>query len=584
MSKDKKKGYSILFRAGTGGRRGRYVLSYDAGGGKWKQKVMGEEIATKADAEKWAKAFLAREQAEGRLEPQAANEEEPTLRRLFPKWKGILEQRKLKRATLQGKVSPIESWVMRSRVEGEAPLGDLPIMHITVQTLRPWLRSVRDGVTEHGKPMAAYSTRNVLNALSAFLDDVQAEGWAPLTHNPAKSPGLRVELPKMRTRHGSTKIVVPLEHARALILSDEVSIERRVKYVLAFTSGLSDGEIAGLTWADVDLDASVPFVDINKAAQVRNDAGFGEIGETKTENRIRLVPLHPAAVAALRLWKKEGWELVYTRAKPQPSDFVFIGKRKGRSVRRPEARLLRADLAKLELPTTVRGHRIEFRHTRTSFASYMNAEGHDDALVGRLMGHSGRTVTRGSYIEADMRRLALAVASLPFTWTATTATAGAATVPGFVPAAQSLPQGSRPAQGDSAGLTGRRGWDSNPRMTVLQTGSGSPRLVPSSPESADSRQVIASESNGTSDSNGTQDGPGTVPAATLSPPLRAFLRETRDLLAAGLSALEARAVETARPLPHPAPVVLPPLPPLAKAERRPNPFLTATIELDEAAS
>jgi integrase len=38
----------------------------------------------------------------------------------------------------------------------------------------------------------------------------------------------------------------------------------RVRYLLAFTSGMRDGELSALTWADVDLDAPVPTAAVTK--------------------------------------------------------------------------------------------------------------------------------------------------------------------------------------------------------------------------------------------------------------------------------------------------------------------------------
>src|SRR5260221_9909419 len=62
--------------------------------------------------------------------------------------------------------------------------------------------------------------------------------------------------------------------------------------------GLRDGELAALTWADVDLESATPLVHVTKALQmVSADAeGPATPGPTKTECSVRTLPLHSPTV------------------------------------------------------------------------------------------------------------------------------------------------------------------------------------------------------------------------------------------------------------------------------------------------
>jgi integrase len=44
-----------------------------------------------------------------------------------------------------------------------------------------------------------------------------------------------------------------------------------LRYTLAVTSGMRDGEIAGLTWADIDLSSALPIVRVTKQISTRRD-------------------------------------------------------------------------------------------------------------------------------------------------------------------------------------------------------------------------------------------------------------------------------------------------------------------------
>src|SRR2546426_714596 len=86
-------------------------------------------------------------------------------------------------------------------------------------------------------------------------------------------------------------------------LAAELREDRRARYLVGFLAGLRDGEIAALTWADVDLDAATPLVHVTKSVAIKGPKGFATAGKTKTETSVRTLALHSLAVAALGAWK-----------------------------------------------------------------------------------------------------------------------------------------------------------------------------------------------------------------------------------------------------------------------------------------
>jgi integrase len=95
-----------------------------------------------------------------------------------------------------------------------------------------------------------------------------------------------------------------------------------------------------------------------------------------------------------------------------PEDFVFPGA-DGKPARPRSAAQLREDLARLELPTMIRGQPIEFRATRSSFASWLNEAGVPQPLIKRLLGHVRRDVTEKHYTVRDLGQMARAVLKIP---------------------------------------------------------------------------------------------------------------------------------------------------------------------------
>jgi integrase len=174
-------------------------------------------------------------------------------------------------------------------------------------------------------------------------------------------------------------------------------------YVLALTLGLRQGELLGLRWSDVDLDAGT--LRVTHALQ-RID-GVYRLVEPKTTAARRVLPLPPTAAAALRAhrtrqlterlrlgpaWQDPIPDLVFTRPDGRPLEGTAV-------TQRFQRQLAAAGL-----------RRVRFHDLRHSCASLLVAQGVPTRVVMEILGHSQVSTTLGIYAHVlpGMQQTALA--------------------------------------------------------------------------------------------------------------------------------------------------------------------------------
>lgn len=185
----------------------------------------------------------------------------------------------------------------------------------------------------------------ILEGLKPLSADVVR---ARVTNNPCRDPEfVRQGIPRRRR---SPKPQLTIEIAEKLLTHAELPEHWRVRILIGCTGGLRDGEIAGLQWQDVDLDAAVPVMRVRKAVALVGEKGTAELGRTKTEGSVRDVPVHPEASRAIRAWKARGW-LEWVGRRPKPEDFLLPSEQ-GCQWRPRSAEMIRT----LLLAAGLRGH------------------------------------------------------------------------------------------------------------------------------------------------------------------------------------------------------------------------------------
>jgi integrase len=159
-------------------------------------------------------------------------------------------------------------------------------------------------------------------------------------------------------------------------------------WLLFVTTGMRRGEVCGLRWVDVDIDGARVSV-----RQIRVPLGNKVmVGEPKTATSRRTLPLDPATLAALKVWKKQqvaerlhwgeawtdtGW--VFTKESglpyyPQSITTMFY-----------------------KLTTKAKLPRIRLHEVRHSWATAALQAGINPKIVSERLGHAGVAITLDVY-------------------------------------------------------------------------------------------------------------------------------------------------------------------------------------------
>lgn len=222
------------------------------------------------------------------------------------------------------------------------------------------------------------TVRLVHSVLSRALDQAVKWGMVPRNVCKATTPPKRV-----------SEEIKPLDSKQARRLLDQAKGERlEALYVLAVTAGMRFGELLGLRWQDLDLEAATLRV-----RRTKSTAKSGPDFTTPKNGRGRIINLTRQAVEALKahraaqnaerlkagsLWQDHG--LVFCTHGGKPLD--------SHNVARTSFKPL---LKRAELPS------IRFHDLRHTCATLLLSQGHHPRLVQELLGHSSVALTLDRY-------------------------------------------------------------------------------------------------------------------------------------------------------------------------------------------
>jgi integrase len=268
----------------------------------------------------------------------------------------------------------VESYASHVRVHIVPAIGAVPLAKLGPADVQRLL----DSLTAGG--LGAQTVAHVRATLRRALG--QAERWGYVSRNVARL----VDAPRIVQAQ-----VNPLTVGEVRQLLEATREGRRYPlWVTAIATGLRSGELRGLRWSDVDLDAGL----LQVCVQVASIDGVFVLVEPKTTRSRRSVPLPSIVVEALRehrrrqlqerllagsAWQGEGWGLVFPTLTGTPyNDHTLV-------------RRLQADLA----AAGIRRQRLhDLRHAA---ASLWLAQGVSPRVVMETLGHSTITVTMNTY-------------------------------------------------------------------------------------------------------------------------------------------------------------------------------------------
>lgn len=316
------------------------------------------------------------------------------------KWLTIKE-RTLSPNGYQAAAGPINKWIIptigRKRLEDVSPAD---------------LRAVADAqrAASLKSSTAAATHRTMLN----MLRDAVVEGHAVPQ---------RVLLAPAPKAAPSDRLDIPLDQILA-ILSVASTLPHGTRWAITALYGIRQGEALGLTWEQVDLDAgeltikwqldTPPYREKrNPASGFRLPDGYDarhlvdsfHLVPTKSKQGLRVIPLTPGLVDALRTWRDV--------EPPGPHDLVWAG-RDGRprddKVDRAEWRGLQGAAAiEADMPIGHPSRRYWYMHECRNLAATMLGEKQvDPEVIKSLLGHATAAMS-GQYrrIHAGPKRDAI---------------------------------------------------------------------------------------------------------------------------------------------------------------------------------
>ncbi|WP_291479866.1 site-specific integrase [Corynebacterium sp.] len=290
-------------------------------------------------------------------------------------------------------------WVDMARTDGTkkvrttfyknlGDLCDMPIGAVRTSHVKEWFRQIRTGRPwANGRPLADSTARLALGHLKGLF--ARAEEDRMIERSPIPSSLKKTEMPDPRVE---PRAVPSPELVRRMCAAAEAGgtfkkpiydqKSLRPSPWLAMTirlgadTGLRVGEISGLRWRDVDLDAKMLTVVEQRTVNAQTPVGL------KTKRSYRQVPLSTLMARELANWKAD--------IAPLPEDPVVPGAKGGGTSTASLTRYMRLVARLLDVPSS----QTRFHGLRHLYASSMLAAGEPVTTVAAFIGDSVQTTNQ----------------------------------------------------------------------------------------------------------------------------------------------------------------------------------------------
>ncbi len=403
-----------------------WIAKFKKVDGSWGTKFLSKSFKRQDEiqAERELIGWLAGYQAAGTA-PKSSQSSDLTIRLLAQRWIDLrYADVNTARNTYKGLRDAMQNWILNNPKFPHHPIEHLEVtQELTVAQVKTWIDSVR------GMPATKIDK---LNALKTFFNDCIGMEWLdPNMANPIDKPAIKKIIKGLQKNRLENQVIAHLNEQQVNVLLTQphqwVTDYRRIRYLLTITSGLRDHEVQGLCWSDIDWKTGTLSVSrqlakigvlpmllekdlvgsMSKDAIMKLPNAIGSKPKSLTSKRI--VPLHSLTLAALKHWLEKGWRTYVGRA-PTKADPIFARGNYGRlDIGNPgdfcfseSAVLVRTDLERLALPTSYEGENLDFHALRHTFSHLLEAAGADDAQIGVLLGHAGKSVARNNYLSKNL--------------------------------------------------------------------------------------------------------------------------------------------------------------------------------------
>ena len=183
--------------------------------------------------------------------------------------------------------------------------------------------------------------------------------------------------------------ITPLTPDQARVFLDAVRGDRlEALYSVGLALGLRQGEVLGLAWTDVDLEAGT----LRVAHALQRVNGRLELVEPKSRSSRRTIPMPATVARALRVHRsRQLEERLAAGPRWRESDLVFTTSTGTPIDSRNVTRRFQAALERAGLP------QLRFHDLRHTAASLMLAQGIAPRVVMETLGHSQISLTMNTY-------------------------------------------------------------------------------------------------------------------------------------------------------------------------------------------
>ncbi|MBP3886325.1 MAG: site-specific integrase [Cellulosilyticum sp.] len=291
---------------------------------------------------------------------------------------------------------------LENQIEG-SNLGKMPINTITNEDLEDYYDSLMEEYemreSKRKKNPESY-IKNVHKLINKSLKVAVKEG---LIH---ENPASEIDLPKTMFEVEEERLMYFKEEEQKEFLKSAVGNRYYALFLMAFRTGLRQGELIGLRWSDINFDEKYVYVrrttkTISVLDEERNKHYMTIETEPKTKSSKRKVPLTPELIEELKRHKKQllkeqdkNYEVYF-----HFEDFVFPTEWgtmvDARNLTRTYQRILnRADISYRN-----------FHSIRHTFATRLFEKGVAPKKVQKLMGHKDIATTMNIYTHINEEAL-----------------------------------------------------------------------------------------------------------------------------------------------------------------------------------
>lgn len=359
--------WSVMRQNGAWYAAGRYKDAQ----GKWRRKTHKLDARTKTEAKRLAQDWVT----------QQRDEDPPACQTPFPRYveelnRAVAASGSLEEATLSGREASLVH--IRDGFDG------VTLERVTHGMAQDWVAGMvaaglSPSTVRKAYHLACESCREAVKA-----GDLKANPFADV-----RTPKVVSKPPNALDAEARERLVTWVESA------DECRLSLAV--LLALYGGMRQGEICGLRWGDVNLDAGTLWV--------RRSIGRGRTGtyvkEPKT-GKARDIPLGHTLSRHLTCWNESfRQECVRADVRFDPAGLYVIGT-VGGEYYNPGilSREWRTVAVMMNLVGT-EGRRCTFHDLRHTFATAAIAAGVDVKTVSSILGHANAAMTLNVYASAD---------------------------------------------------------------------------------------------------------------------------------------------------------------------------------------